>query len=104
MKPRYTEHKLIPPCPERLEICDRCRRCTVLDRSGEPHCTGCPENEPGVAYIRADVVKDLLAIQGQLDQNFMVMTLEDWNAKAHDLEGWLRRLGLKGAGVSSGVR
>lgn len=56
MKPRYTEHALLPPLPEVIEICRRCQRGLVYRlNTGEaptPWCYACGNDEPGIRYRR----------------------------------------------------
>lgn len=58
MRPMYTEYKNLPPLPDVIYVCDRCKSMLVqpLFDGNEwgNHCYRCGNDEPGLKYVRAD--------------------------------------------------
>lgn len=62
MRPMYTEYKNLPPLPDVIYVCDRCKSMLVqpLFDGNEwgNHCYRCGNDEPGVRYRRAPDVAE----------------------------------------------
>ncbi len=69
MREMYPEYKL-RPVEDVIELCARCKASLVYILSGQntPWCRGCGDNERGIMYVRADLIRE--AFQSNLESDW----------------------------------